>query len=338
MAILAVDNTYIDKNHCIRATYGNTKYCENYLKKKKCTIKDCLYVHSNNSQEVIVERDELNKVSYRDLRLRAAKMANIFDPEFKKKLLSSEIINNSILPSVHTIYNKPPISWNEQSYHNNSYSYNNEYCDNYWQKERNNISNKNGKVTANGLKDLICNSVNNNDKSNNNQNLPIETEPITSNTAKNVQFSKCHFHSKEENENEIESKNDFEAIAKTKTNSDEDSSNENENFSMINDITETESNNRNNIKISNSEDRIKQSCFVPNLENSDENVEGCEIPEVIIRIIKNSQKNNYLSNNRFSKICELLRKEILNFSAVGIGATKQESEWANYILEYSKEI
>ena len=126
MAILAVDNTFIDKTHLIRATFGNTKYCENYLKKKKCIIKDCLYVHSNNSQEVIVERNELNKVSYRDLRLRAAKLANIFDPEFKRKILNSpNLLINSILPSVKTIYNKLPMS------NNNDYVNGTKNDDNY---------------------------------------------------------------------------------------------------------------------------------------------------------------------------------------------------------------
>ena len=42
IAILSLNNIIID-NHTIRASFGTTKYCQNYLKKIKCNNKECFY-------------------------------------------------------------------------------------------------------------------------------------------------------------------------------------------------------------------------------------------------------------------------------------------------------
>lgn len=56
LAILALDNASID-NHILKASYGTTKYCTNFLKNNICLNKDCLYLHS-----VADEKDIISKV------------------------------------------------------------------------------------------------------------------------------------------------------------------------------------------------------------------------------------------------------------------------------------
>ena len=433
LAILAVDNTYIDNNHCIRATFGNTKYCEFYLIKKKCTVKNCLYVHSNNNQEVIVEKDNFRKLSYKDLRLRAAKIANIFDKEVKKRILSSETIANSKLPSINTIYSKPPIVWYESSVkgnkeliidlfykdrkkhfynmNDNSVGTKNKVKDvkpqrNFFCSEDLQEFDKNISTTKTGLEEQLlsnktkqdCNISNvsnitiNTTKmpqgshKNNEKLLSSQTSLITANKDKEKNLIR-ELNSKtysisilERNLSqisredldllEIETKVDTETnenaenILKTKTNSlDFNSSVENLNINdlsilLINDIdlSDKESNIRkrnerdkdNNKELNNGDfdnryptkvHRRQVSCILPSVHSGIDVKDISEIPDLIIRILHNRQKNLFLNNkNKFSKICGVLREQILNFSAEGIGATEEESQWAKHILETSKEL
>ena len=44
LAILNLDN-FIFENHIIKASFGTTKYCSNFLYGNNCNNKDCLYLH-----------------------------------------------------------------------------------------------------------------------------------------------------------------------------------------------------------------------------------------------------------------------------------------------------
>lgn len=59
LAILALDNALID-GHLLRASYGTTKYCANFLKSTECHNKDCLYLHSYADENEIVDRVSAN--------------------------------------------------------------------------------------------------------------------------------------------------------------------------------------------------------------------------------------------------------------------------------------
>lgn len=99
----------IINNNTIKATYGSTKFCTYYLKGKECTNKECLYLHTDaNDQDDILERDDINnKINFRAQQIQAIKIANIFNFEVRKKLITSERLANSVLPGVHTIYDNP---------------------------------------------------------------------------------------------------------------------------------------------------------------------------------------------------------------------------------------
>jgi CCR4-NOT transcription complex subunit 4 len=58
LAILSLDNSTID-DHLIRASYGTTKYCSNFLKGIECHNRECLYLHY-----LADEDDILDRVSY----------------------------------------------------------------------------------------------------------------------------------------------------------------------------------------------------------------------------------------------------------------------------------
>ena len=59
LAILSLDNTIID-NHEIKANYGTTKYCMNFLKNWECKNKDCIYLHKFADEKDIVSREIMN--------------------------------------------------------------------------------------------------------------------------------------------------------------------------------------------------------------------------------------------------------------------------------------
>ena len=55
LAILALDNAIVD-SHLIRASFGTTKYCANFLKGAECFNRDCLYLHAIANEEDIIDR------------------------------------------------------------------------------------------------------------------------------------------------------------------------------------------------------------------------------------------------------------------------------------------
>ena len=55
LAILALDNSIVD-NHLLRASYGTTKYCANFLRGVECFNRECLYLHFMADDDEIIDR------------------------------------------------------------------------------------------------------------------------------------------------------------------------------------------------------------------------------------------------------------------------------------------
>lgn len=198
----------------------------------------------------------------------------------------------------------------------------------------------------------IVNNTNNNTNNTNNTNNKssknlietIEVRSLACNNNNNNNID-SNFNSKEDTtEIDIETLNNIEQVElTTKNRSNSDELNSSQILSITNDLVgEEESNdfNNNNI-IPIIENKSNTKTKLPSLSNilldidNDQTQTNEEIPEIILKILKNKHKNDRSNNNdKYSPICTMLRKEILNFSASGIGATDQESKWANHILEF----
>lgn len=113
IAILALDDTVVD-NHLIRASFGTTKYCSFYLKNMVCTNKDCLFLHRKADESDIIKREDLNvnKNIFYEQQLYAIKIADIYNPEVKKRLLLGKN-KKTMFPSTDLIYQNEIVLDNE---------------------------------------------------------------------------------------------------------------------------------------------------------------------------------------------------------------------------------
>ena len=104
IAILSLDNIKID-NHVIRASFGTTKYCSYYLKGIECNNKECLFLHKKADENDIIKRGDLtsNKIIFAKQHEYAEKIADIYNPEVKKKIMKIKRAK-TIFPSPDTIY------------------------------------------------------------------------------------------------------------------------------------------------------------------------------------------------------------------------------------------
>ena len=104
IAILSLDNIIID-NHLIRASFGTTKYCQNYLNKIKCNNKECFFLHKKANNEDIICKNDLinNNLFFYNQQIYAIKLADIYNPIVKKKLMSFKDFHN-FFPTPDVIY------------------------------------------------------------------------------------------------------------------------------------------------------------------------------------------------------------------------------------------
>lgn len=91
IAILSLDDNVID-NHLIRASFGTTKYCSYFLKGIECNNKECLFLHKWAEESDIIKRGDLNsnKAIFNQQHNYAKKIADIFNPEVRKRIMSSK--------------------------------------------------------------------------------------------------------------------------------------------------------------------------------------------------------------------------------------------------------
>ena len=59
-AIQAVDGTWLD-NYLLRASFGTTKYCANFLRGIPCTNQECLYLHELMDKEATFTKEEMTQ-------------------------------------------------------------------------------------------------------------------------------------------------------------------------------------------------------------------------------------------------------------------------------------
>jgi CCR4-NOT transcription complex subunit 4 len=104
IAILSLDDKMID-NHLIRASFGTTKYCSYFLKGIECNNKECLFLHKWADENDIIKRGDLtsNKIIFTQQHNYAKKIADIYNPEVRKKIMSSKK-EKTVFPSPDIIY------------------------------------------------------------------------------------------------------------------------------------------------------------------------------------------------------------------------------------------
>ena len=105
IAMLALNDKII-KNNKIKASFGTTKYCKNFIDDKFCYNKDCLYYHKldveneMNKEEIIKNKE----IIYINQIKSAIYLSGVLDPIYKEYLLSKQSPVNSILPSILSVY------------------------------------------------------------------------------------------------------------------------------------------------------------------------------------------------------------------------------------------
>ena len=106
LAILSLDNAIID-NHVIKASYGTTKYCTNFLKNSVCLNEECLYLHEIADEEDIISRNEMsnNKKIFELQQKKAIELSQI-KTERKRKQLEEIRNRRTIFPNAYDVYNK----------------------------------------------------------------------------------------------------------------------------------------------------------------------------------------------------------------------------------------
>ena len=106
LAILSMDNYTFD-NHEIKANYGTTKYCLNFLRNSNCTNKDCIYLHKLADKRDIVSRDQMNsdKDIFPQQRLMAIELSKILTNQKYKELYKLRDIK-TIFPNGFSVYKK----------------------------------------------------------------------------------------------------------------------------------------------------------------------------------------------------------------------------------------
>ena len=167
IAILSLDDKMID-NHLIRASFGTTKYCSFFLKGIECTNKECLFLHKWADENDIIKRGDLisNKIIFTQQHNYAKKIADIYNPEIKKKILSSKK-GKTVFPSPDIIYRTITVLDKEKNNSKNKKNitnkteYNNRYKIISHKEKENKINEKKGNKNEN---------INNNKKINNDEN------------------------------------------------------------------------------------------------------------------------------------------------------------------------
>jgi len=101
-----MDNYTFD-NHEIKANYGTTKYCLNFLRNSNCTNKDCIYLHKLADKRDIVSRDQMNsdKDIFPQQRLMAIELSKILTNQKYKELYKLRDIK-TIFPNGFSVYKK----------------------------------------------------------------------------------------------------------------------------------------------------------------------------------------------------------------------------------------
>ena len=106
LAILSMDNYTID-NHEIKANYGTTKYCINFLRNSQCRNKECIFLHKLADEKDIVSREQMNsdKDIFPQQRIMAIKLSKILTDKKYKELYELRDIK-TVFPNGFSVYKK----------------------------------------------------------------------------------------------------------------------------------------------------------------------------------------------------------------------------------------
>ena len=181
IAILSLDETSIDY-HLIKASFGTTKYCSYFLKGCECTNKDCVFLHSFADENEIIKRGDLNvnKTIFANQHVIAIKIADIFNPEVKSKILGSKRVR-TVFPPPYTLYKSKYVLENSPSYqnYNNNINHNVYNNNNNKNNDKSNLEKNNNDENIKKNEREECNQIKNKEK-----NKIINTNESTSNSSK----------------------------------------------------------------------------------------------------------------------------------------------------------
>ena len=202
LCILALDNMIID-NHIIKASYGTTKYCLNYLKNNICHNKYCLYLHERANKNDLISREEMNnnKSLFEDQHILAINLSGILENDFKEKIKRNLKNINTIFPNILSIFHKDFVKDYLKSYRTKEI---NEISIDDKNNNKNNINNEKKKkkktyITISTLNKIFCSKnqsrfpfvlENKRDPANNkikdNIDVPIKVQDFINNNIRNL--------------------------------------------------------------------------------------------------------------------------------------------------------
>ena len=186
IAILSLDETSIDY-HLIKASFGTTKYCSYFLKGCECTNKDCVFLHSFADENEIIKRGDLNvnKTIFANQHVIAIKIADIFNPEVKSKILGSKRVR-TVFPPPYTLYKSKYVLENSPSYQNYNNNINHNVYNNNKNNDKCNLEKNNNDENIKKNENGECNQNKNKEK-----NKLIKTNESTSNSSKEEIENNC---------------------------------------------------------------------------------------------------------------------------------------------------
>jgi CCR4-NOT transcription complex subunit 4 len=201
LCILALDNMIID-NHIIKASYGTTKYCLNYLKNNVCHNKYCLYLHERANKNDLISREEMNnnKSLFEHQHILAINLSGILEKDFKEKIKNNLENKNTIFPNILSIFNKDFVKEYLKQYRTKEI---NEILKDDKNKNENNIGSEKKKkkktyITISTLNKIFCSKTQsrfpfvlerdpaNNSKIKDNIDVPIKIQNFINNNIRNL--------------------------------------------------------------------------------------------------------------------------------------------------------
>ena len=333
IAILSLDETKIE-NHLIRASFGTTKYCSFFLKGIECTNKDCLFLHKIAEESDIIKRGDLNsnKTIFAKQHSYAIKIADIYNPEVKKKILNMKK-GKTVFPSPDLIYRSTfviennPYNKKKSNSKKKIFDNNNNIIPNYIKSNNNNNNNNNlvtnfyEKKTENIIKDYTKSTFSNNNKNNYKNNN--ENNNILKNIEKNNNIP--------ENINiDINNLTNIKNITNSKNSINTESTNTSKEEPYENNILKENTNNNLNENNNNDNNKLFLSKQISRFNFKDKNLnynDSVNVPihiqQLINKKINLHRLTQYMHQNVIDKVLE---NEILNNNI-----NTKKDDWIQFI-------
>jgi len=295
LAILSLDDKMID-NHLIRASFGTTKYCSYFLKGIECNNKECLFLHKWADENDIIKRGDLtsNKIIFTQQHNYAKKIADIYNPEVRKKIMLSKK-GKTVFPSPDIIYRTITLMDKE----------------NIPKNKKNSVS-----KNENNSKNKINNSPLNNNKSNK------EKDETDNNKKEDINTKNNEYNEDESNGDEQEDEEeDYENDEDKSLNEPDEINSKKKNVISYNNKVNVSNNQKTKIFLNRDKSRF-DFC-----KNNSENENNIIVPKHILNLIKKKIYLYSLTKHMHQKIIDKL---FLNESIKDNNKAKND-EWINFI-------